>query len=475
VASGPSPRSRSNPDLSHGRFVRILRHGNPNPPSYRGRLFVACALSMAIQLITPRLVGAQRVVRSPEQVVSVSKGASALLVNTTNIQRFSIGDPTVAEAVVVSPTEILINGKQLGTTSLFLWDNTGAIKLYSVEVTADAPGLQRYLSSVLQGERIDVVASGNVVTLSGQVRDASVATRAVEIAKGSGATIVDNLTTPEAVQVLLKVRFAEVNKSVIKEFRSQLATLNPQDLNSKTGDWIGSANTDPQSGAFADGVVDLGLFNANASIEVLIRALTSKGLLRSLAEPNLIALPGKQATFLAGGEFPYPSVQGGGGNNAVSIVFKEFGIRLNFTPTITRNGSIRLKVAPEVSSLDFSTPLIFGGFTIPSLLSRRAETEVEMKSGQYLAIAGLVDNRMTDNSTKIPFLGDIPILGQFFRSKDARQNRTELLVLVSPKLVLPSDTPALLPTGEPATWKWSGQMKIKSPSDTSWGKAYQEH
>jgi pilus assembly protein CpaC len=419
-----------------------------------------------------RSLHAQRVVRAPEQVVSVSKGASALLVNTTAIQRFSIGDPAVAEAVVVSPTEILINGKTLGTTSLFLWDNTGQIKLYSVEVTADAPGLQRYLSSVLQGEKIDVVASGNVVTLSGQVRDASVANRAVEIAKGSGATIVDNLSTPEAVQVLLRVRFAEVNKSAIKEFRSQLATLNPHRLDDQ-GDWFGATNTNDEGG-FSDGIVDLGLFNANASIELLIRALSSRGLLRSLAEPNLIALPGREATFLAGGEFPYPAVQGGGGNNAVSIVFKEFGIRLRFTPTITRGGSIRLKVMPEVSALDFSNPLVFGGFTIPSILSRRTETEVEMKNGQYLAIAGLVDNTMTDNSTKIPLLGDIPILGQFFRSKDARQRRTELLVLVSPKLVLPSDTPALLPTGEPGSWKWSGHMKMQGQADTAW-RSYQEH
>jgi pilus assembly protein CpaC len=418
---------------------------------------------------------AQRVVRAPEQVVSVSKGASALLVNTTPIQRFSIGDPAVAEAVVVSPTEVLINGKTLGTTSLFLWDNSGNIKLYSVEVTADAPGLQRYLSSVLAGETIDVIASGNVVTLSGQVRDASVANRAVEIAKGSGATIVDNLTTPEAVQVLLKVRFAEVNKSAIKEFRSQLATLNPQRLDDQ-GDWVGSTNTNPQDGTFADGVVDFGLFNgATASIEMLIRVLSSRGLLKSLAEPNLITLPGREATFLAGGEFPYPAVQGGGGNNAVSIVFKEFGIRLRFMPTITRGGSIRLKVAPEVSALDFSNPLVFGGFTIPSLLTRRTETEVEMKNGQYLAIAGLVDNTMTDNATKIPILGDIPILGQFFRSKDARQRRTELLVLVSPRLVLPSDTPALLPTGEPADWKWTGRMKMdETKGDSAW-RSYQQH
>jgi pilus assembly protein CpaC len=456
--------------------VRLFRHSWIIPVSSAWRWCFAGAFSFAVYLGTPRGAEGQRVVRAPEQVVSVSKGASALLVNTTPIQRFSIGDPTVAEAVVVSPTEILINGKTLGTTSLFLWDNTGSIKLYSVEVTADAPGLQRYLSSVLAGETIDVIASGNVVTLSGQVRDASVANRAVEIAKGSGATIVDNLSTPEAVQVLLRVRFAEVNKSAIKEFRSQLATLNPHRLNDRDNynpGWVGSTNTG-QGGSFADGVVDFGLFNANASIEVLIRFLTSKGLLKSLAEPNLIALPGREASFLAGGEFPYPAVQGAGGNNAVSIVFKEFGIRLKFTPTITRGGSIRLKVAPEVSALDFSNPLVFGGFTIPSLLTRRAETEVEMKSGQYLAIAGLVDNTMTDNSTKIPLLGDIPILGQFFRSKDARQRRTELLVLVSPKLVLPSDTPALLPTGEPANWKWTGQMKMKGPADTAW-RSYQEH
>jgi pilus assembly protein CpaC len=435
-----------------------------NHRGWVGSVFVRSvvgATALLLALATPRASTAQRVVRAPEQVVSVSKGASALLVNSTAIQRFSIGDPAVAEAVVVSPTEVLINGKTLGTTSLFLWDNSGNIKLYSIEVTADAAGLQRYLTAVLEGEHVDVTASGNVVTLSGQVRDASMASQAVEIAKGTGATIVDNLTTPEAVQVQLKVRFAEVNKTAAKQFRSQLQILNPQHLNDN-GDWIGSSNTNPQNGQFSDGIIDVGLFNGNASVEALILALQSKGDLRSLAEPNLITLPNKEASFLAGGEFPYPAVQGGGGNNAVSIVFKEFGIRLKFTPVITKNGSIRLKVAPEVSALDFSNPLVFGGFTIPSLLSRRAETEVEMKDGQYLAIAGLMNNTLSDNMTKIPILGDLPILGQFFRSKDARQNRTELLVLVTPKLILPSDVPAALPTGEPTEWRWSGSMKMKA-------------
>src|SRR5689334_8704307 len=246
-------------------------------------------LALLLGLAAPRPAQAQRVVRAPEQVVSVSKGASALLVNTTAIQRFSIGDPTVAEAVVVSPTEVLINGKTLGTTSLFLWDNSGNIKLYSIEVTADAAGLQRYLTAVLEGEHVDVTASGNVVTLSGQVRDASMASQAVEIAKGTGATIVDNLTTPEAIQVQLKVRFAEVNKTAVKQFRSQIATLNPHKLNDN-GDWVGSTNTitrGPGAGTFSDGIIDVGLFSANASIEALILALQSKGDLRSLAEPNL--------------------------------------------------------------------------------------------------------------------------------------------------------------------------------------------
>ena len=425
------------------------------PPRVRDRL--AAAL-VALAFLIPARAEAQRVVKQPEQVVSVSKGASVLVITQTPLQRFSVGDPAVAEAVVVSPTEVLVNGKTLGTTTLVLWDNQNAPRLYSVEVTADAPGLERYLRQLLPDEQINVTATGNSVTLSGQVRDASSANRAVEIARGSGATIIDNLSTPDAVQVLLQVRFAEVNKSAVKSFNTQTLTLNPHKL-SDDGDWRGATNG-TIDGSPLQGAIDVGLFSPNASIEALIRALSTKGDFKSLAEPNLIAMPGKDASFLAGGEFPYPSVQGGGASNAVSIIFKEFGIRLHFTPTITRNGSIRLKVAPEVSSLDFANALVIAGFTIPSLLTRRAETEVEMREGQYLAIAGLMDNRYIDNVSKIPVLGDIPILGQFFRSKEARQNRTELLVLVTPKLVRPSDQPIALPTGEPNTWRWTGYMAL---------------
>ena len=404
---------------------------------------------LVLPLLLAAPLTAQRVVRDAQQVLVVSKGASVLVVNPTNIARWSIGDQTVAEAVNVSPTELVINGKGLGTTSLFLWDNSGAVRLFSVEVTADAAGLQRYLKQTLPDETIDVNASGNTVTLSGQVRDASVVARALEIVKGSGATVIDNLTTASPTQVMLKVRFAEVNRSAIKSMQSQLTTLNPHKLNEK-GDWTGQSSS--------SGLLDVGLASANASIELLINALTTKGYFKTLAEPNLLTLPGHEASFLAGGEFPYPTIQGGA-SNAVTIVFKDFGIKLKFTPVITRNGSIRLHVAPEVSSLDFGNAVSFQGFTIPSLLTRRAETEVELKDGQYLVIAGLADNSLINSVSKIPILGDLPILGQFFRSKDARQRRTELLVLVSPQLVQPSDAAPALPTGEPETWRWDGSLK----------------
>ena len=410
----------------------------------------------ALLLALAAPASAQRVLSKPEQIMTIAKGASLLLENDVTIQRFSIGDPTVAEATVLSPREVLISGKTLGVTTLLVWNADGSVKLYSVEVTADAAGLERYLNTVLPGQGVTVSATGNTVTLSGQVRDASVASRAVEIAKGSGAVVVDNLSIPSAIQVLLQVRFAEVSRSALQEYSNRIAVLNPQEV-SDNGDWSGTTSS--------DGDVTFSLLNPGSSLNDVLRALKAKGDFKDLAEPSLLTLPGKEASFLAGGEFPYPTVQGGGGNNAVSITFKEFGIRLKFTPTIMRNGNIRLKVAPEVSSLDFANALTFQGFVVPSLLTRRADTEVELQDGQHLSIAGLIDNSMIKNVNKIPILGDLPILGFFFRSKSARERRTELLVIVTPRIVGALDSLPPLPTGEPRDWDWSGSLR--TPSDTA--------
>ena len=409
---------------------------------------VRLALLVAGMLALVPAAHAQRVVSQPQQVISVSRGASALLVNPTPILRMTIGDPAVADANVVSPTEAVINGKALGSTTLLVWDNSGSPRIYSVEVTADAQAIQRFIKGVMPDENIEVSSSGNTVTLSGTVRDAVSATRAVEIARTSGATVIENLFTPPAVQVMLQVRFAEISRSIMKDWSSALSTLNPHEINDN-GDWFGSTTPEGQIGFLLD--------NGTANIEALIQAAKTRGDFRSLAEPNLMTLPGKEAYFLAGGEFPFPTLQAASAGNVVTVVFKEFGIKLRFTPTILRSGAIRLKLAPEVSSLDFANGLVIGGFEIPTILTRRAETEVELREGQFLAIAGLLDNSLINNVTKIPILGDIPLIGELFKSRAVRQRKTELLVLITPRLVTANETPTPVPTGEPARdWRMDG-------------------
>jgi pilus assembly protein CpaC len=431
-------------------------------PSRSGLPHRWAVFALALLAVAPQSAWAQRVVSQAERVISVSKGASALLVNPVPLTRFSVGDPNIAEAIVLSPTEVLINGKGLGTTTLLIWDNTGQVRVNSVEVTADAPGLQRFLKQLMPDEDIQVTASGNTVTVSGTVKDPNSVARAIDIAKASGATVIDNLVAPPAVQVLLKVRFAEINRTALRAWSSSLSTLNPHKLDTD-GNWSGS--TDPSSAR----AITFLLNSGNANISALLNAATAKGDLRTLAEPNLMTLPAKEAYFLAGGEFPYPTVQAGGGTNSVTIAFKEFGIRLRFTPNIARNGAIRLKVAPEVSSLDFGNGITISGFTIPSLRTRRAETEVELRDGQYLAIAGLLDNETNRNLTKIPFLGDIPILGELFKSRNIRDQRTELLVVVQPELVQATADAPVLPTAEPGppppSGKWKREGFLKSPTN----------
>lgn len=412
------------------------------------RFLALVTAASALGLLSPRVAGAQVVVRDPIRVLTLAKGASLLLVNPVNYQRYTIGDPAIAEPVVVSPTELLLNAKALGTTSLILWDVGGGPRLYTVEVAADAPGLQRYLEMLLPGEHIQVTSSGNSVTLSGTVNDPNSVERAVKVAEGTGASVIDNLVAPPAVQVLLHVRVAEVNRSALKSLSFAFNAVNADQL---------GGNPDWSAGTISDGVVRFFLSGPNASLDGLIQASISKGDFKVLAEPNLLTLPGKPASFLAGGEFPYPVSQSGGAGvgltGAVTIVFKEFGVKLNFTPYIMRSGAIRLEVAPEVSSLDFANGLTINGFQVPTVLVRRAAATVELGAGQYLAMAGLLDNRTIDNVTKIPILGDLPILGTFFRSHKSQATDNELIVIVSPTLVRASDTAPSIPTGEVNTWK----------------------
>lgn len=406
----------------------------------------------ALALFAPATGRAQEVVTRPERTIPVVHGRSALIVEPAALARVSVANPEIADAVVVSPTEVLINAKKLGLTSLLLWDRRGGRRLYMIEVTPDGEALERDFRLLFPNDPIAVTVSGGTVFLSGEVRSEGVAARAIEVAKATGANVVSDLSAAAERQVLVQVRFAEVSRSAIERFNTEIIAGANGDFDDFDDD------ADRRVETFSEGLVRLFLFDDDLEIDALIRAMRSRGLFKVLAEPNLLALDGEEASFLAGGEFPFPVVQGGD-FQAITIVWKEFGVRLRFVPYIQENGTIRLAVAPEVSALDFANGITLNGFQVPSLITRRAQTEVELRPGQHLAIAGLIDNTIRDNLTKIPLLGDIPILGALFRSKDMRQERSELLVLVTPQLVEPGETPPPLPTGEPELWDWDRWLR----------------
>jgi pilus assembly protein CpaC len=416
---------------------------------------------LALAAGLPGPLAAQQVLTQASRTVTIARGASALVQTATTVQRLSIADPAIADVQAISPREVLVNAQSVGTTTLLIWDNNERVSIYAIVVTPDIGALQRQMQTLFPNAAVQLSASGNAIIVSGNVRDPHVARRIVQIIESSGATVLDNMIAPAPRQVLLHVRFAEVNRSVLSRFNSDLAVTNPQNL--------GEAFDDPALvgiETLSEGVVRLLLLGDNgSSFESLIRALKTQGNFKSLAEPNLIAIEGQTATFLAGGEFPYPTVQGGGaagGGTSVAVTWKEFGVRLAFTPVVTNIGTIRLQVTPEVSSLDFANGVTIGGFQLPSLLTRRVDTSVDLRPGQHLAIAGLLDNTTLIEGSKIPLLGDLPIIGTFFRTKSTRDRNTELLVIVTPHIVEPTDTPPALPTGETDTWDRTKYMKERT-------------
>ncbi len=435
----------------------------------RGRLALAAALSWACLWGTPGgLLGQDRILNQAERSITISRGSSALITSPENLTRVSVADIAIADIVwtETAPNLVVVNGKVVGSTSLLLWGRLGDARMYTIEVTADIASLQRQVDDLFPGAGLRVTSTGTSVVLSGQVRDPAVVRKALELANTQGIPVVNNMDSPPPEQILLNVEFAEVSRSTLKELGGDLVRI----LNPQTLDRAFDKEDTHQIETLSEGFVTLLLEGDGSRLDAIIRALKNTGEYKSLARPNLVTREGQEATFLAGGEFPFPTVQGGGNNNAIIITWKEFGVRVNFTPTITNSGNIRLRVAPEVSSLDFANGLTFEGFNIPTILARRVETDVELRPGQTLAIGGMLNSTMLQDVDKIPILGDIPILGTFFRSEQARQDRTELLVLVTPYILDPDNLPyRALPTGDPAGWKWDAHIRewIRERPDTS--------
>jgi pilus assembly protein CpaC len=405
--------------------------------------------------------------RSPAIVSQDSPNDLSLIVGKTvlvdcarPILRIAVGLGEVAEATAVSPTEIMLSGKKPGDTNLIVWDVDGGRQFFDVTVRANAnfskdavEAMRRELRIELPGQEVKATFENNNVFLRGTVKDLTSAGRAVEIASTAGKVV--NLLRVEVPapdpQILLRVRFASVDRTKSKQLGinfystglgNVLSTLStgqfsPPSVNAGSGTTGSSASVSSDLNLFA--------FFPGLNVGATVQALQTQGVVEVLAEPNLLAANGKEASFLAGGEYPFPVPQANAGTTTITIMFKEYGVRLNFIPTITPRGTIRLQVAPEVSALDFSNSVQISGFDVPAITTRRVKTEVELSDGQSFVIGGLLDNRETETFEKLPFLGDIPVLGKLFQSMSKSRTNTELIVIVTPEIVAPIPAGAPLP------------------------------
>jgi pilus assembly protein CpaC len=392
--------------------------------------------------------------------VELGVGRSTVVEVGAPIARVSLTSADIADALVTTPTQLLINGKVPGTISMFVWERGGALRQYEVVVQREIEKLAEQIRQLFPGENISVRGNGSSVVLSGSVSSKEAVERAVNVAAGfvekrdNVVSLLQVQDAPAARQVLLRVRFAEVSRSALSQLGASFFT-SPLGIENTLGrlttqqydapgfqnlEWTKEssdfgADVTSAKGEFTFGdFLNLFLFSQKYDIGMMVKALQTRGLFQSLAEPNLVAESGKEASFLAGGEFPIPIVQGSAGTNAVSVQFKEFGVRLNFTPTVIGD-RIRLKVRPEVSTLDFANGVVLSGFRIPALSTRRTETELELRHGQTFAIAGLLNNQINSTMQKIPGIGDIPILGYLFRSRAAQKDQTELVVMITPEIL----------------------------------------
>ncbi len=379
--------------------------------------------------------------------ITVTVNKSIVLDHPGGIRRVSITNPDIAEAVAVSSLELLLNGKSAGDTSLILWDKTGRRIGYDVHVLASGVKLDVVRDQLHKevGPDASIAIEDGSVFLRGTVQDPIAAERAAKIAGtlGKVVNLLRVVVPPEEPQILLKVRFATVSRTITSQAGFNFFTAMQKGIsNSTTGQFgqnpsFGLSPGQAPSISFSD-LLNLFYFDPSLNVGAFLQALEAKSMAQILAEPNLLTASGHEASFLAGGEFPFPTLQGGGsGVGQITIQFKEFGIKLNFLPTITPQGMIHMVVTPEVSSLDYANGLTISGYTIPGLDTRRVTTEVDLRDRQSFVIAGLMDNQTTQQLNKIPGIGDIPVLGKLFQSRSVTKNDDQLLVFVTPELVRP--------------------------------------
>jgi pilus assembly protein CpaC len=404
----------------------------------------------------PPLVPSKPATQLAPRTLTVQVGRGELLQFADSASRVSVSEPLIADAVVISTHEVVVNGKSAGNTTVMVWHGE-SVSRYEVTVQPDLNEIQQELRATLPSERIQVSSSKDAILLTGVVTSPEVARRAAEIASIHAKTVVNLLQAPPAEnrQVMLQVKFASVDRTALSNFAVNMFSPNSTLNGTATTQQfpfpqMGQLQLSPVPGGEPrlgsqtvniSNLLNLFVFRPDLNLGATIAALQQRNLLEILAEPDLVTISGQEASFLAGGEFPFPvlTTTGSTGTAApvITIQFREFGVRLSFTPTVDTNEMIHLKVKPEVSSLDFSNAVQIGGFFIPAISTRRAETQVDLREGESFAIAGLLDNRVTQVLSKVPVLGNVPVLGQLFRSRQTNKVNTELLVVITPRFVKP--------------------------------------
>ena len=426
-----------------------MRKHPPLPPRVAGPLVSLAAMALAIAGCmfgadaTPQGTG-----RTEE--IAMTVGKSVILDHPDEIARISIANPDVADAVAVSTKEVLINAKASGITTLVIWSRNGERNFFTLNVGANIQQIEQQIRSTFPGEDVQLLVTANAVSLTGHVSSQAISEKLSAMVAPLARTVVNNLSVPAAPadrQVLLKVRFAEVQKSVQEQLGLQILSTGAANTPGRIGTGqfgtgapttitgvIGAPVTGTSTNFTLGDVLNIFAFRPDLNLAAMIKDLEGKNLIQMLAEPNVVATSGKEAYFLVGGEFPFPVIQGGANAGAVTIQFREFGIKLNFLPQITTNQTIKLHVRPEVSALDFANALTISGFTIPAISTRRVETDVELAPGQSFVIAGLLDRSATEVFQKMPWLSSVPLLGNLLKSHDIQRHNSDLLVLVSPEL-----------------------------------------
>ena len=379
--------------------------------------------------------------------VNVLVGQSRVINFDRPVGRFSVSNPDIAEAVLVTPDQVLVNGKAFGQVNFIAWEQTGGqFLVFDVYVRANLSLLDSQIRALFPKDDIRLSQANGSVVISGSVSNAATAAQVQSVIEAANFKTVNMLTSPtsNAMQIQLEVRVAEVNRNKLRDYGTSFTAL-PKGgtggyINSGQGPTALNETTTSPAGAVLDYLIqpalNLFIFNRQLNTAAMLRVLRTEGAFRELAEPNLIAMNGQQASFLAGGEFPVPVLQDRGGD-AITIVWKEYGIRLNFKPTIIDEDHIRLELEPEVSTIDFNNGIRFNGFVIPALRTRRAKTGVELRDGQSFALAGLLDNSETKTLSRIPVISEIPVIGALFKSKSFEKKETELMFMVTAHLVKP--------------------------------------